>query len=158
VQIKSLPEIGIGRKIGLMWYTWGSPSATENRRFFMPYQHFLCWAGQPHPTINIARLARRSWSLAQYPPELRDHLEWRRAYYHFVRPMKVWSGLSQPGTLQWKKKRDSVSTVSASGGGRILQATLEFKAGDQPANVVKTWPNTLIRTDRTQTEWQDSWF
>jgi len=35
---------------------------------------------------SLAPLARRSWSLAQLPAELTFHLEWWRAYYHFVRP------------------------------------------------------------------------
>jgi IS1 family transposase len=35
---------------------------------------------------SLAPLARRSWSLAQLPGELTLHLEWWRAYYHFVRP------------------------------------------------------------------------
>ena len=35
---------------------------------------------------SLAPLARRSWSLAQLPGELQLHLEWWRAYYHFVRP------------------------------------------------------------------------
>jgi transposase InsO family protein len=34
---------------------------------------------------SLAPLARRSWSLAQLPGELLLHLEWWRAYYHFVR-------------------------------------------------------------------------
>ena len=33
----------------------------------------------------IAGLARRTWGLAQSPTELRLHLEWWRAYYHFTR-------------------------------------------------------------------------
>jgi len=35
---------------------------------------------------SLAPLARRSWSTAQLPGELHFHLEWWRAYYHFVRP------------------------------------------------------------------------
>jgi transposase InsO family protein len=29
---------------------------------------------------------RKTWSLAQYPEHLLLHLEWRRTYYHFIRP------------------------------------------------------------------------
>ena len=36
---------------------------------------------------GIAALARRSWPTAQQSPSLLAHLEWWRAYYHFVRPM-----------------------------------------------------------------------
>ena len=46
---------------------------------------------------SLAPLARRSWSLAQLPGELNFHLEWWRAYYHFVRPHTVLrQALAQP--------------------------------------------------------------
>jgi IS1 family transposase len=35
---------------------------------------------------GVAALARRTWATAQQSPHLLDHLEWWRAYYHFVRP------------------------------------------------------------------------
>jgi IS1 family transposase/transposase-like protein len=35
---------------------------------------------------GIAGLARRTWATAQQSPHLLAHLEWWRAYYHFVRP------------------------------------------------------------------------
>jgi IS1 family transposase len=35
---------------------------------------------------SVAALVRRTWSTAQQAPELLLHLEWWRAYYHFVRP------------------------------------------------------------------------
>jgi len=35
---------------------------------------------------GIAALARRTWATAQQSPRLLAHLEWWRAYYHFVRP------------------------------------------------------------------------
>ncbi|HEY6541873.1 MAG TPA: hypothetical protein VIZ18_13085 [Ktedonobacteraceae bacterium] len=35
---------------------------------------------------GIAALARRTWATAQQSPLLLAHLEWWRAYYHFVRP------------------------------------------------------------------------
>jgi len=35
---------------------------------------------------GIAALARRTWATAQQSPHLLVHLEWWRAYYHFVRP------------------------------------------------------------------------
>ena len=37
---------------------------------------------------GIAALARRTWATAQQTPHLLAHLEWRRAYYHFVRPQE----------------------------------------------------------------------
>jgi IS1 family transposase len=35
---------------------------------------------------GVAALARRTWATAQQSPHLLAHLEWLRAYYHFVRP------------------------------------------------------------------------
>jgi transposase-like protein/IS1 family transposase len=35
---------------------------------------------------GVAALARRTWATAQQAPQLLVHLEWWRAYYHFVRP------------------------------------------------------------------------
>ena len=35
---------------------------------------------------GIAALARRTWATAQQSTHLLAHLEWWRAYYHFVRP------------------------------------------------------------------------
>jgi len=35
---------------------------------------------------GVSALARRTWATAQQTPHLLAHLEWWRAYYHFVRP------------------------------------------------------------------------
>ena len=35
---------------------------------------------------GVAALARRTWATSQKSPHLLAHLEWWRAYYHFVRP------------------------------------------------------------------------
>jgi transposase InsO family protein len=35
---------------------------------------------------SVAALIRRTWSTMQEAPQLLLHLEWWRAYYHFVRP------------------------------------------------------------------------
>jgi len=35
---------------------------------------------------GVAALSRRTWATAQQSPHLLSHLEWWRAYYHFVRP------------------------------------------------------------------------
>ena len=35
---------------------------------------------------GVAALARRTWATSQQAPHLLAHLEWWRAYYHFVRP------------------------------------------------------------------------
>jgi IS1 family transposase len=47
----------------------------------------------------IAALARRTWATAQQAPYLLAHLEWWRAYYHFVRPhASLRMALVQPQT------------------------------------------------------------
>jgi hypothetical protein len=35
--------------------------------------------------MRVAALARRTWATSQQFPHLLAHLEWWRAYYHFVR-------------------------------------------------------------------------
>lgn len=40
-----------------------------------------------------------TWSLAQFPHELTDHLEWWRAYYHFVRPHESLNSILKPVLL-----------------------------------------------------------
>ena len=35
---------------------------------------------------GVAALTRRTWATAQQAPQLLAHVEWWRAYYHFVRP------------------------------------------------------------------------
>jgi len=35
---------------------------------------------------GVAALVRRTWATSQQAPHLLAHLEWWRAYYHFVRP------------------------------------------------------------------------
>jgi transposase InsO family protein len=35
---------------------------------------------------GVSALARRTWATSQQSPHLMAHLEWWRAYYHFVRP------------------------------------------------------------------------
>jgi hypothetical protein len=35
---------------------------------------------------GVAALARRTWATAKLAPHLLAHLQWWRAYYHFVRP------------------------------------------------------------------------
>jgi transposase InsO family protein len=37
---------------------------------------------------SVAALIRRTWSMMQEAPQLLLHLEWWRAYYHFVRPLE----------------------------------------------------------------------
>jgi IS1 family transposase len=46
---------------------------------------------------SVAALARRTWATVQAAPQLLAHLEWWRAYYHFVRPHEsLRQALAQP--------------------------------------------------------------
>jgi transposase InsO family protein len=46
---------------------------------------------------SVAALIRRTWSTMQDAPQLLVHLEWWRAYYHFVRPHEsLREALAQP--------------------------------------------------------------
>jgi IS1 family transposase len=36
--------------------------------------------------LGVAALARRTWATAKLAPQLLAHVQWWRAYYHFVRP------------------------------------------------------------------------
>ena len=67
---------------------------------------------------GIAALARRTWATAQQSPHLLAHLEWWRAYYHFVRPHEslrvalcsranevasVWRNATDNGRQRWQR-------------------------------------------------------
>jgi IS1 family transposase/transposase-like protein len=66
----------------------------------------------------IAALARRSWATAQQIPHLLAHLEWWRAYYHFVRPhQSLRVALVQPrergGKLTAQRYRQRTEALAA---------------------------------------------
>ena len=48
----------------------------------------------------VSKLTRRTWGPAKFTPELMEHLEWWRAYYHFVRPHE-----SLAEEMAWTVKR-----------------------------------------------------
>ena len=53
---------------------------------------------------GVAALARRTWATAQQSPQLLAHLEWWRAYSHFVRPHEALRvALMQPRTRGGKQ-------------------------------------------------------
>ena len=53
---------------------------------------------------GVAALARRTWATAQQSPHLLAHLEWWRAYYHFVRPhASLRVALGQPQERKGKR-------------------------------------------------------
>ncbi len=67
---------------------------------------------------GIAALARRTWATAQQTPHLLAHLEWWRAYYHFVRPhASLRVALAQPrergGKLMAQRYRQRTPAMAA---------------------------------------------
>ena len=55
---------------------------------------------------SVAALVRRTWSTLQAAPALLIHLEWWRAYYHFVRPHEsLRQALAQPIDRGGKRQR-----------------------------------------------------
>jgi hypothetical protein len=54
---------------------------------------------------SVAALVRRTWATMQAAPQLLVHLEWWRAYYHFVRPHEALRvALEQPRTHGGKRQ------------------------------------------------------
>jgi IS1 family transposase len=67
---------------------------------------------------GIAALARRTWATSQQAPQLLAHLEWWRAYYHFVRPHEALRvALKQPrergGKLVAQRYRQRTPAMAA---------------------------------------------
>jgi transposase-like protein/IS1 family transposase len=67
---------------------------------------------------GVAALARRTWATAQQTPHLLAHLEWWRAYYHFVRPhASLRVALVQPrergGNLLAQRYRQRTPAIAA---------------------------------------------
>jgi IS1 family transposase len=67
---------------------------------------------------NVAALIRRTWSTVQVAPQLLLHLEWWRAYYHFVRPHEsLQQALAQPidrgGKRQPQRYRQRTPAMAA---------------------------------------------
>jgi IS1 family transposase/transposase-like protein len=67
---------------------------------------------------GIAALARRTWATSQQAPHLLAHLEWWRAYYHFVRPhASLRAALAQPrergGKLVAQRYRQRTPAMAA---------------------------------------------
>jgi len=67
---------------------------------------------------GVAALARRTWATTQQAPHLLAHLEWWRAYYHFVRPHQALRvALAQPrergGNLAAQRYRQRTPAMAA---------------------------------------------
>jgi IS1 family transposase/transposase-like protein len=66
----------------------------------------------------VSKLTRRTWGPAKFTPELMEHLEWWRSYYHFVRPHEsLVEELTQPvqrkGKQQARKYRKRTPAMLA---------------------------------------------
>jgi transposase InsO family protein len=67
---------------------------------------------------GAAALAQRTWATAQQAPQLLAHLEWWRAYYHFVRPhvtlrMALMQPLERGGKLVAQRYRQRTPAMAA---------------------------------------------
>jgi hypothetical protein len=67
---------------------------------------------------GVAALARRTWATAKLAPQLLAHLQWWRAYYHFVRPhASLRVALGQPrergGKLLAQRYRQRTEALAA---------------------------------------------
>jgi IS1 family transposase len=67
---------------------------------------------------SVAALVRRTWSTAQEAPHLLLHLEWWRAYYHFVRPhetlrVELRQPLERGGKRQRQRYRQRTPAMAA---------------------------------------------
>ena len=75
---------------------------------------------------GIAALARRTWATAQQSPHLLAHLEWWRAYYHFVRPHEsLRVALVQPRERGGKLLGATLSATNASHGSGKNEPTMD---------------------------------
>jgi hypothetical protein len=61
---------------------------------------------------GVAALARRTWATAKPTPQLLAHLEWWRAYYHFVRPhASLRLAFVQPAAARWQARSATLPTA-----------------------------------------------
>jgi len=93
--------------LGLVWLVWTWPHGSSSpphcaavtargERLLKPRTPDDCLSGKLNTAFvervnltlrqSVAALIRRTWSTVQEAPHLLLHLEWWRAYYHFVRP------------------------------------------------------------------------
>jgi hypothetical protein len=66
----------------------------------------------------VSQLTRRTWGPAKYTPELVEHLEWWRSYYHFVRrheslAMELSIPIQHQGKRQPKRYRSRTPAMMA---------------------------------------------
>jgi hypothetical protein len=79
---------------------------------------------------GVAALARRTWATAKLAPQLLAHLEWWRAYYHFVRPhaaLRV--ALVQPAAARGQVGGTTLPAAYASDGSGENEPTMDSARG-----------------------------
>ncbi len=75
---------------------------------------------------RVAALARRTWARAKLAPQLLAHLEWWRAYYHFVRPhVALRIALMQPAAARWQAGGAALPAANPSHGSGENQPTMD---------------------------------
>ncbi len=79
---------------------------------------------------GVAALARRTWATTKLAPQLLVHLEWWRAYYHFMRPhASLRMALVQPAAARGQTDSATRPPADPSHGSRENQATLDDARG-----------------------------
>jgi hypothetical protein len=79
---------------------------------------------------GVAALARRTWATAQQAPQLLVHLEWWRAYYHFVRPhASLRVALVQPSAARWQAGGATLPAAYSSDGSWENEPTMDSARG-----------------------------
>jgi IS1 family transposase len=75
---------------------------------------------------RVAALARRTRATAQQAPQLLAHLEWWRAYYHFVRPhASLTSGAHAVTSARWQANGAALPTAYPSDGSGKNEPTMD---------------------------------
>ncbi len=75
---------------------------------------------------GVAALARRTWATAKPSPHLLAHLEWWRAYYHFVRPhASLRVALVQPAAARGQTGGAALPAAYGSSGSGKNQPTMD---------------------------------
>jgi hypothetical protein len=83
---------------------------------------------------GIAALARRTWAMAKPAPQLLAHLEWWRAYSHFVRPhQSLRVALVQPAAARWQIAGTTVPAAYSSHGGGENEPTMDGAGSAVPS-------------------------
>jgi hypothetical protein len=81
---------------------------------------------------GVAALARRTWATAKPAPQLLAHLQWWRAYSHFVRPhTSLRLALVQPAAARWQAGGAPLPAADSSSGSGENQPTVDSAGSAQ---------------------------